>query len=109
VIHIPSVTFPCNSSYEVIVNGFGFQRTVLFDSETGSGFGVSVPSLGNYKLNYSSKDCSLYGFLTPGGRCAFSVSANNDNVYTNANTDEISGCLPPPTELFPSTDVFTMT
>jgi hypothetical protein len=63
-IHIPSVTFPCNSLYEVKVSGVGFQRTVLFNSRTDRGFGISVRSLGNYNFSYNSKEYSSQGVFT---------------------------------------------
>jgi hypothetical protein len=117
IIHIPSITFPCHSSYEVTLDGDNFERTVLFDSRTGRGFGISVPSLGNYNLMYNSRDDLAYGSLTSDGLSPFSVTGNNDNMYTNVIIDEISGCRPPQTqtnnfsgtELFTPTDIFTST
>jgi hypothetical protein len=110
MIHITSVTFPCNSSYEVTVTGNDFARAVLFDSRTGTGLGISVPSLENSNLSYISKEHTSHGRLTRDGLNTFGLPANNDNAYINVNTiDEVSGCWLPATDMFTETNAFTAT
>jgi hypothetical protein len=100
MIHLASVTFPCNSSYEVTVTCDDFKRTVSFNPWDGRGFGISVPFLGNFSISYNSKCHSSEGILVHDGLDTFAALANNDNVYTKVKTDEVTDCQVRPTDFF---------
>jgi hypothetical protein len=100
MIHIASVTFPCNSSYEVTVNGVDFERTIIFNSGTDKGFGISIPALGVYTLSYRAEGISSEGSFTHDGSHDFTALTNSDTVYRNVASDEITECQPPATGLF---------
>jgi hypothetical protein len=105
-IHIELVRFPCNLSYEVKVNGAdvsnaNFWRVLPFNSRTDRGFGISVPSIGNYRITYNSTDRSSHGSVIRGDSQTFIVSANHDSFYTNVETtDDTLRCKPIPTASF---------
>jgi hypothetical protein len=94
MIHIASVLFPCNSTYEVTVTGFDFERRVPFNSGTDLGFGISVPSLGGYHLSYHSENPESEGRLTHDGLYNFTALTKSDTVYTNVRSDEKTDCQP---------------
>jgi hypothetical protein len=100
IIHIESITFSCNSSYEVTATGDYFDRTVLFNPRSARGFGISVPSVGNYSLEYKARYYSSEGKLTHDGFDDFSVATNSDSFYTTVVGDEVTDCKPLPTMQF---------
>jgi hypothetical protein len=115
LIHIESLRFDCNITYEVTVSGadstnLDFHRTVSFDSIIGRGFGISVPSIGNYTIRYkyNSTDASSYGYLTHDGLTAFSAFDQDDTFYENvAVISEASRCNPLPTNPFTHSSTFS--
>jgi hypothetical protein len=89
IIHIGSVQFPGNFTYSLTMSDVGdgdkpFDRSVLFDSMSARGFGISVPSLGNYNIRYNSTDGFSEGCLVHDGLSTFEVSAENDIFYESA-------------------------
>jgi hypothetical protein len=98
IIHIESVTFPSKRIHEVRVRGIGgtnanFERKFRFNPRTDRGFGISVPSVGSYKLSYRSEDEFSEGCLMHDGLCIFYVASENDTFYETAESgDSNAGC-----------------
>jgi hypothetical protein len=116
VIHVDNVRFACkNLTYELTVFGadstnLDFERTVLFNSMIGVGFGISVPSIGNYSLKYKYNATAAlsYGSLTHDGLDTFAVVDQDDTFYRNVEViAKAARCDPLPTHSFSDSSAFT--
>jgi hypothetical protein len=108
IIHIESVLFPSNLTSEITVIGAvdvneRFNRSVLFNSESERGFGISVPSVGNYTITYGSTDGSSHGCLVHDGFTTFAALRKIDTFYGNAQG--VAECPLAPTYTFTSNEV----
>jgi hypothetical protein len=108
IIHIGSVLFPSNLTYEITVLGDGelhekFNRSFSFNPESEHGFGISVPSVGNYNVKYNSTHGLSQGCLVHDGLTTFAALGNNDAFYESA--EGLAECPVAPTDTFTSNDV----
>jgi hypothetical protein len=94
MIHIESVSFPCDIVYEVKVSGAdpgnaALKRFVLFNPAQARGFAISVPSGGNYRLDFSSQSAvrRSSGFLPTDSVSTFAATENRDTFYTQATVN----------------------
>jgi hypothetical protein len=75
---------PCDLIYEVTLEDDNYKRLLLMNSSTFRGFGVSVPSAGDYTLNYESAGTLSVtsSFAAISGRDAFywDVRLNDDTT-----------------------------
>jgi hypothetical protein len=105
VIHIESVSFPCDLIYEVTVEDDNYKRVLLMNSSTFRGFGVSVPSAGDYILNYESAEKLSFtlssGFLYHGNSTTFAAISGRDAFYSDVRlNDDTTNCWSRGTEEF---------
>jgi hypothetical protein len=101
IIHIESVSFPCDLIYEVKVEDDNYQRGVLMNSSTFRGFGISVPSAGDYQLTYHSSYRTSSGFLFHDGVTTFSAASEGDAFYPDVKrNDDTVDCISSGTEEF---------
>jgi hypothetical protein len=108
IIHIESLLFPSNLTYKIVVLGAGelnetFHRSVLFHAESERGFGISVPSVGNYTITYNSTDELSHGCLVHDGLATFGALGKNDTLYESAEV--LAECALVPTDAFTSNEV----
>jgi hypothetical protein len=109
VIHIESVLLPSNFTYEITVLGTDelnekFNRSVLFNAGSERGFGISVPSVGNYSMTYNSTDGSSQGCLVHDGLTSFAGLGKNDTFYERAQGG-LAECPLAPTHTFTSNEI----
>jgi hypothetical protein len=105
VIHVESVDFPSQLYYGLKVFGAhkgnaGFARSVLFNSGSARGFGISVPSPGDYRISYKSLHSAPRGLLIYNESTTFAVPDANDTLFTNVSyqllpTYYFTAALPP--------------
>jgi hypothetical protein len=108
MIHIESALFPSNLTYAIAVLGAGelngtFHRSVSFNPGSDRGFGISVPSVGNYTIAYNSTDGSSHGCLVHDGLATFAALGKNDTFYKSARG--VAECYLGPTHIFTSKEV----
>jgi hypothetical protein len=63
------------------IDNANFEGKLIFNPRTDRGFGISVPSVGNYKLSYRSEDEFTEGCLLHDDLSIFSVFGTNDTFY----------------------------
>jgi hypothetical protein len=106
LIHIESVQFSSNLTYEVTVRGaearIGYlSNGVFFDPNKARGFAVSVRSPGNYTMCYAATDGSSSGFMMYDNMAIFAALAANDTMYADAEeSDGDANCSAVATNVF---------
>jgi hypothetical protein len=107
-IHVESVEFPGNVTYELTTAKCRYvlgevERRDRFNPTLARGFALSVSGPDDYTITYNSTstDAASSGSLAHDGRTAFAVLDSRDTFFENVGiADNDSECGPLPTKIF---------
>jgi hypothetical protein len=110
LIHLESIWLSFPTLYKLTIVGVGgeadrnFSRWLVFNGERSRGCAFSVPSLGDYIIQFEAASPPVSGLLGHDGIALFAANEMNDNFYSVAHVHRpTSSPTPGPTAVFTDT------